>query len=122
MTRYWEIMNIDYVNKSKEFLYISLMARGQRRSTRTTSTAAAAGSKPKSPENSPLSTRSNTPDVLTSGHPSVNDESLDCPACTPESREHNYRKESWIECDSCKTWYHWRCAGNGEDVNNIAKW
>ncbi|EDR11031.1 jumonji superfamily protein [Laccaria bicolor S238N-H82] len=95
------------------------MARGQRRSTRTS--AAAAGSKPKSPENSPLSTRSNTPDV-TSGHPSVNDESLDCPACTPESREHNYRKESWIECDSCKTWYHWRCAGNGEDVNNIAKW
>lgn len=95
------------------------MARGQRRSTR--STAAVAGSKLKSPENSPLSTRSNTPDVK-AGHPSVNDESLDCPACTPESREHNYRKESWIECDSCKTWYHWRCAGNGEDVNNIAKW
>ncbi|KAF8964078.1 JmjC domain-containing histone demethylation protein 1 [Flammula alnicola] len=32
------------------------------------------------------------------------------------------RKENWIECDSCSTWYHWRCAGNGEDVENIAKW
>ncbi|KAF9532383.1 jumonji superfamily protein [Crepidotus variabilis] len=47
-----------------------------------------------------------------------------CPACTPETRElmESSRKESWIECDSCNTWYHWRCAGNGEDVDNIAKW
>ena len=49
-----------------------------------------------------------------------------CPACTPESRElmskSGSRKEHWIACDHCKTWYHWRCAGNGEDVGNIAKW
>lgn len=46
-----------------------------------------------------------------------------CPACTEATeRKHSSRKENWIECDNCNTWYHWRCAGNGEDVNAIAKW
>lgn len=47
-----------------------------------------------------------------------------CPACTPETREQmsTSRKESWIQCDHCSTWHHWRCAGNGEDVEMIAKW
>ncbi|KAF9567653.1 Clavaminate synthase-like protein [Agrocybe pediades] len=49
-----------------------------------------------------------------------------CPACTAESRDlmdrNGSRKEQWIACDHCKTWYHWRCAGNGEDIASIAKW
>ncbi|KAH8360924.1 hypothetical protein KR084_005014 [Drosophila pseudotakahashii] len=25
-------------------------------------------------------------------------------------------EESWVQCDSCDSWYHFRCAGVGEDV------
>ncbi|KAF9002043.1 JmjC domain-containing histone demethylation protein 1 [Cyathus striatus] len=46
-----------------------------------------------------------------------------CPSC-PTHRESSpgCGKESWIRCDACRTWYHWRCAGNGEDVEMIDKW
>jgi F-box/leucine-rich repeat protein 10/11 len=35
-----------------------------------------------------------------------------CPGCTTESSAsfNQFEKESWIRCDVCKTWYHWRCA------------
>lgn len=30
-------------------------------------------------------------------------------------------KENWVRCDVCKTWFHWRCAGEGE-LDVIDKW
>ncbi|KAF8810703.1 jumonji superfamily protein [Phlegmacium glaucopus] len=87
------------------------MAPSKRRSTRNA---------PRSPEMSPALTPSESPDTVQPQH--GNDDS--CPSCTPETKElmNGSRKENWIECDNCNTWYHWRCAGNGEDVENIAKW
>ncbi|KAF6742344.1 JmjC domain-containing histone demethylation protein 1 [Ephemerocybe angulata] len=43
-----------------------------------------------------------------------------CPLCAPDVKL--LRKEDWVECEACNTWYHWRCAGNGEDVKRVAKW
>ena len=47
-----------------------------------------------------------------------------CPACkddageqTPEAAD----KEKWVRCDACKTWFHWRCAGEG-DLDAVDKW
>ena len=31
-------------------------------------------------------------------------------------------KENWVRCDSCKTWYHWRCVGEGDDLETVGKW
>ncbi|KAF5365765.1 hypothetical protein D9758_003174 [Tetrapyrgos nigripes] len=45
-----------------------------------------------------------------------------CPACTDESVAEFEDKEEWAMCGGCKTWYHWRCAGNGEDLDTIDKW
>ncbi|KAF5330358.1 hypothetical protein D9619_005662 [Psilocybe cf. subviscida] len=55
------------------------------------------------------------------------DDTTTCPACTPETIElmNGARKESWIECDNCKTWYHWLCAGpkeQGVELQQVAKW
>lgn len=69
--------------------------------------------------------RSNSPDNSAVAEPAVQPGDDDsCPGCTPTSRElmKGSKKESWIGCDNCKTWYHWRCVGNGEDVGNISKW
>ncbi|PFH47184.1 hypothetical protein AMATHDRAFT_68337 [Amanita thiersii Skay4041] len=47
-----------------------------------------------------------------------------CPACAEQSNDSSNtpEKESWIRCDACKTWYHWRCAGDGSDVDAVDKW
>ena len=46
-----------------------------------------------------------------------------CPACTEETSRprDDADKESWVRCDACKTWYHWRCAGEG-DLEAVGKW
>ncbi|KAF9456493.1 jumonji superfamily protein [Collybia nuda] len=90
------------------------MARGRKRSNRS--------NVPKSPGPSPLSTRSNTPtreEIVGATHSTSS-----CPACAenPTESPNAYDKENWIRCDICKTWYHWRCAGNGGDVETIDKW
>lgn len=43
-----------------------------------------------------------------------------CPACKEGESDQN--KDTWICCDACKTWYHWACAGNGGDSDQIDKW
>ncbi|KZT66856.1 Clavaminate synthase-like protein [Daedalea quercina L-15889] len=47
-----------------------------------------------------------------------------CPACAGGSTEQwaAADKENWVRCDACKTWYHWRCAGDGGDLDAIDKW
>jgi F-box and leucine-rich repeat protein 10/11 len=54
-----------------------------------------------------------------------NESSTDhCPACTDESVQNLQveDKEEWAMCGACKTWYHWRCAGNGEELDTVDKW
>lgn len=46
-----------------------------------------------------------------------------CPACQDQSMQDwkDSEKESWVRCDACKKWFHWRCAGEGE-LDVIDKW
>jgi len=47
-----------------------------------------------------------------------------CPSCsvsfTRDIKEED--NESWIRCDFCKTWYHWRCVGEHVQLETIDKW
>ena len=47
-----------------------------------------------------------------------------CPACVGHDTQQwaAADKENWVRCDACKTWYHWRCAGDGSDLDAIDKW
>jgi len=47
-----------------------------------------------------------------------------CPACNGSDTQQwaAADKENWVRCDACKTWYHWRCAGDGSDLDAIDKW
>lgn len=46
-----------------------------------------------------------------------------CPACKDDSEQtpSSADKEQWVRCDACKTWFHWRCAGQG-DLDAVDKW
>ena len=45
-----------------------------------------------------------------------------CPACE-DVGENNDKvdQENWVRCDACRTWFHWRCVGEG-DLEAIDKW
>ncbi|KAF8078221.1 jumonji superfamily protein [Lyophyllum atratum] len=90
------------------------MARGRRRSTRNNAQ--------KSPEPSPHSSRS--PSIAAPVPEPVKHDHETCPSCPAGSDSpHNaFSKEQWIRCDVCVTWYHWRCAGSGGDVETVDKW
>ncbi|KAI0807049.1 jumonji protein [Fomes fomentarius] len=48
-----------------------------------------------------------------------------CPACKegqPEDPPAVAEKEQWVRCDACKTWFHWRCVGQGGDLDAVDKW
>ncbi|KAG8891971.1 JmjC domain-containing histone demethylation protein 1, partial [Tulasnella sp. 403] len=48
-----------------------------------------------------------------------------CPACAMEEKPgppKRKKKESWVLCESCPTWYHWDCVGKGEDLSLVDKW
>jgi hypothetical protein len=51
-----------------------------------------------------------------------------CPACPPKEKDDPPVdvEESWIGCDACKTWYHWRCVraahADVEDPSAFNKW
>ncbi|KAJ7849096.1 jumonji superfamily protein [Mycena olivaceomarginata] len=63
---------------------------------------------------SPLSSREPTPEPeVAAAAPNTHTTGTEaCPGCTTESSAsfNQFEKESWIRCDVCKTWYHWRCA------------
>lgn len=47
-----------------------------------------------------------------------------CPACahlggSPKRRS---KKESWVACEGCETWYHWTCVSGGSDLALVDKW
>jgi F-box and leucine-rich repeat protein 10/11 len=57
-------------------------------------------------------------------HPEASYEDEDiCPACTAETaKDAQGNKENWIQCEACSKWFHWRCAGNGENMELVNKW
>jgi hypothetical protein len=54
----------------------------------------------------------------------VNSQEDLCPACSVSlpRRLKDEDSESWVRCDSCKTWYHWRCVGEDGQLETIDKW
>ncbi|KAK7689190.1 hypothetical protein QCA50_007881 [Cerrena zonata] len=58
------------------------------------------------------------------GHPSSSHQDDDsCPACSQNEKQEDKEAEpeSWVRCDACRVWFHWRCAGKGE-LEAIDKW
>ena len=48
-----------------------------------------------------------------------------CPSCKDDddvAAAASTSKESWVRCDACKTWFHWRCVGGDIDLDSIDKW
>lgn len=46
-----------------------------------------------------------------------------CPSCSKSAyRLREGEKDTWIQCDKCKTWFHWRCIGEGDDYEALHKW
>ena len=45
-----------------------------------------------------------------------------CPENEVETAETTAAKVDWVRCDSCKTWFHWRCVGEGGELEAIDKW
>lgn len=46
-----------------------------------------------------------------------------CPFCSKsEFRLQEGEKDTWIQCDKCKTWFHCRCIGQGDDYEALHKW
>lgn len=93
------------------------MARGRRRSTRSTAQD--------TPDDTAAEDTTETPPESvdqTDSQPAHKDEDK-CPACTEETTQDwdAADKESWVRCDACKRWFHWRCAGEG-DLETVGKW
>jgi len=47
-----------------------------------------------------------------------------CPACHDEGEQSSNPadRESWVRCDACKNWFHWRCVGQQGDLETVDKW
>ena len=101
------------------------MARGRRRSSRL---GGQTTPEPAAPQPS-QATASPAGEVVDSikGEPnsrSGHQDDVDkCPACEDGASRQNEKgeQESWVRCDACRTWFHWRCAGDG-DLDAIDKW
>lgn len=97
------------------------MARARRRSGRLN--AGSAGTPEPSDDHAPAGSQATEDEetntiVKDENHQGKQDDDR-CPACSPESPP--VETESWVRCDACKTWFHWRCAGKGE-LEAIDKW
>ena len=46
----------------------------------------------------------------------------ECPAC--EDGKEVKDKDTWVQCDACKKWYHWFCTSSSADLElaTIDKW
>lgn len=92
---------------------------------RRRSTAARPNKRPRADRNEGKSTKSPVEDdpAVTAEEGEGEEDDEDCPECKRNNLELNDAdKESWIECGHCNTWYHWRCAGNGGDLETVDKW
>jgi F-box/leucine-rich repeat protein 10/11 len=81
------------------------------------------GTKNEETSDPPMS-RSISPDDPLQQEQAVQQRDETCPACVEgqSSALNAFEKERWIRCDACKVWYHWRCVGNGEEIDSIDKW
>ncbi|KAH9079132.1 JmjC domain-containing histone demethylation protein 1 [Lactarius deliciosus] len=87
------------------------MTRATRRTTRTSAPSQPGSNAPASGAPDPAADVMNSQEDL-------------CPACcvslTRDVKDED--SESWVRCDSCKTWYHWRCVGENGQLDVIDKW
>ena len=92
------------------------MARTRRR--------AAANGPHEEPTNEETSAETSPPNSQSAADagPKRNEEDR-CPACKDGTQEgwNDEDKESWVRCDACRVWFHWRCVGDG-DLEAIGKW
>ncbi|KAL5529550.1 hypothetical protein ACEPAG_5535 [Sanghuangporus baumii] len=56
----------------------------------------------------------------------ANNDKQRCPQCKDDDQDNDevaLAKEHWVRCEGpCKTWFHWRCVGEGGDLEAIDKW
>lgn len=47
-----------------------------------------------------------------------------CPSCAKDGRpvKRNLKTTHWVECEACRTWYHWDCVSGGQPLSTIDKW
>ena len=88
----------------------SRMAKPRRRSARTT-----------------LKTAEETEETPETGVPAPADGGTSndkCPACQDQGEQNSNSadRESWVRCDACKSWFHWRCVGQQGDLEAVDKW
>ncbi|KAI8998935.1 Clavaminate synthase-like protein [Trametes punicea] len=95
------------------------MARSRRRSGRTQ----------KTPDPSGATDDDAQAQAAEEGEEDYQDQEEDdkCPACKvadeqAEGQQAAADKEKWVRCDACKTWFHWRCVGEGGDLDAVDKW
>jgi hypothetical protein len=51
------------------------------------------------------------------------DEKDRCPSCPDEPYQVRAgEKDTWIQCNKCKVWFHWRCVGEGADHEALQRW
>ncbi|KAJ3526806.1 hypothetical protein NM688_g8215 [Phlebia brevispora] len=93
------------------------MARARRRSNKSNTQDSPEPTTGEETTATPPESQSNT-----ESQPAPQDEDK-CPACTEDTKQNwnSEDKESWVRCDACKTWFHWRCAGEG-DLDAVGKW
>lgn len=102
-----------------KLLCTTSMAKARRRPTRS----AAQPSPDPQPANSAESAENASPDPV-QDQPTTAVAEEKCPACKPndENKPLDSDKESWVRCDACKDWFHWRCVGADDDLSVIDKW
>jgi len=69
-------------------------------------------------------------DAIGSGSPAAETDHANtqedlCPSCSVSLTRNKVKdedSESWVRCDFCKTWYHWRCVGENGQLETIDKW